>query len=258
MALADQFLDQRFLSPATTHPPLPFFHCCEAKFLQSILDDLALVPRYCGVYNEDLLYAFYGKPAYKPGKPINSRLTFMMPLCFIVNHDAITSIKRLVAFDSGAFPMYKDHLHESMTRREFELTPLKASLYKMVNFFYEDNDAYFNGQAKKVVDYDPIHSQLEGYHSLLITDHKTEVDDRKASLEVQLDRPIPINSSTIEAIILPKSQAESPIVKGILFDTLHIPLITITNYGVMSRDYYVDVMEKTKQFLVGKKLLNGK
>ncbi len=154
--------------------------------------------------------------------------------------------------------MYKDHLHESMTRREFELTPLKASLYKMVNFFYEDNDAYFNGQAKKVVDYDPIHSQLEGYHSLLITDHKTEVDDRKASLEVQLDRPIPINSSTIEAIILPKSQAESPIVKGILFDTLHIPLITITNYGVMSRDYYVDVMEKTKQFLVGKKLLNGK
>jgi hypothetical protein len=180
-----------------------------------------------------------------------------MPLCFIINHDAISTIKRLVAFDSGAFKMYSPYLHTSMSRKEFELTPLKESLYKMVNFFYENSDAYFNGRAKKDVVYDPIHSQLEGYHSLLISDHQTDIDDRKTTIEVQMNQPIPINSTTIDAIILPKNLAESPTVKGILSDDLKIPLITITNYGVMAKNYYTDMMEKTKEFLIGKKLLNG-
>jgi hypothetical protein len=256
MGLADQYLDERFKITMAAHTPLPFFHCCDARFLQSILDTRELRPRFCKVYEEDLLYLFYGKPAYKSGETSNSRLTFMMPICFIVNHDAVTSVKRVLPFDSGAFPMYREHLHGSMTKEEFELTPLKDSLYKMVDYFYEDSNAYFNGKAKQELDYDPIHSQIEGYHSIITADHKTAIDDRKASLEVQLHSSISICNSNIEAIILPKCLAESPSVKPILFSELNIPIIPITNYGVVSKDYYVHVMEKAKQFLIGKKLLN--
>jgi hypothetical protein len=257
MAIKDQYLDERFIAATVPQPPLPFFHSCEAIHLQPILDSGELQPRHCKVYDENLLYSFYGKPAYKSGDTSNSRLNFMMPLCFIINYGAILSMKRLVAFDSGAFSLYKDHLHESMTREEFELTPSKDTLNKMVNYFYDNNDAYFNGKAKKELDYDPVHFQLESYVSLLTTDHKGEVDDRKASLEVQLDYSIPLNSSTIDGVILPKMLSESPTVKKILSDTLGIKMIPITNYGVTSRDYYVHVMEKTKEYLVGKKLLNG-
>src|SRR5687768_5724141 len=107
MGLAVQYLDQRFSSTVLNCPLLPFFHCCEAVFLQSILDSEQLEPRYCNEYGEHLLYLFYGRPAYKSGEINNSRLTFMMPLCFIIKHDAVNLIKRIVAFDSGAFPMYK-------------------------------------------------------------------------------------------------------------------------------------------------------
>ncbi len=76
-------------------------------------------------------------------------------------------------------------------------------------------------------------------------------------MEVQLSIAIPVNNSTIEAIILPKMLAESPTVKKVISDDLNIKMISIKNYGVTARDYYVHLLEKTKGYLVEKKLLNG-
>lgn len=39
-------------------------------------------------------------------------------------------------------------------------------------------------------------------------------------------------------------------------DDKHIRVITIKNYGVASKNYYVHVLEQVRQLLVTKKLLN--
>lgn len=255
MSIKNQYLDQRISTGTIVHPALPFFHSCDAGYLQDILDAGELQPRKCKLYQEDLLYLFYGRPAYKSADTNNSRLLFMMPVVFIVNYDAVTTIKRSVAFDSGAFSRYSEYLHKSMNLNEFELTPTKDSLNKMVDYFFEGNDPYFNGEAKIGVHYDPVHFQIEGYHAILTGNHKTEIDDRKASLEVQLDYSIALNKNNIESIILPKHLAKSPTIKSIL-EAAQIPMVPITNYGVGSTSYYVHILEQAKKYLIQKNLLN--
>jgi hypothetical protein len=255
MSIRSQYFDERFSASATVHPPLPFFHTCDAGYFQDILDGRQLIPTPCDVYKEDLLYLFYGKPAYKSGEVLNSKLVALMPLCFIVNYNAITSIKRMLAFDSGAFPMYERFIHKSMTKEQFELTPSKNSLNKMIEYFFANNDSYFNGEPRQSITYDKIHFQVESYHSLLKSDGLDAVDDRKSTLEIQLDHPIALNNSNIEAIILPKSLSTSDTVKKIITDDLHIPMIEIKNYGVSSQKYYTEILDKTREFLVSKSLI---
>lgn len=257
MSIKEQFLDERFNTSVIAHPALPFFHTCEAIYLQSILDSGELQPRYCGVYGEELLYLFYGKPAYKSADPANSRFNYMMPVIFVVNNEAVKTIKRAVAFDSGAFNHYTDHyLHKSMKKEEFYLTPEKGTLNKMIDYFFSGNDGHFEGIAKKNLDYDPVHFQLEGYHSILNSDHKTDVDDRKATIEIQVDYSIALNNKNIEAIILPKHLAESPTIKKYITDTVAIPTVPIKNYGVAARNYYVYILEEVRKLLIEKKLLH--
>jgi hypothetical protein len=258
MGVKEKYLDERFDTSSKQLNSLPFFHSCEAIHLQGILDNNAIQPQHCDVYNENLLYLFYGKPAYKPSELANSNLKFLMPVCFIIKYDAIKAIKRAVAFDSGAYHLYTDHLHPSMKPEEFHLTPIKDTVKKVVHYFFNNNERYFEGRARKDLDYDPLHFQIESYHSIITSDHKTGVDDRKAAIEVQLDYEIPLNSNIIEAIILPKSLALSPIIQGKCLDTLQgIQLLSIPNYGVAAKNYYVYVLEMTKDFLIGKNLMNG-
>ena len=136
------------------------------------------------------------------------------------------------------------------------MQPTKDALNKMVHYFFNGNDPYFIGDAKKSLDYDRVHFQVEGYHSIITGVHKTIEDDRKGSLEVQLDYPIALNESNIEAIILPEALALSPMIKHTITDTLHIPMIPVINYGVVAKDYYVHVLEETRKLLIKKKLLN--
>jgi hypothetical protein len=257
MGLKEPFLDERIIcNPEVQHPPLPFFHCCEAMYLQPILAAGQLEPMYCNVYDEKLLYLFYGRPAYKSSQSLNSRFNFMMPVCFIVSNDALTAIKRLVAFDSGAFDHYSDCLHPSMKREEFHLTPTKETLNKMVHFFFNGNDPYFEGRPRDVIEYDAAHFPVESYHSIISGRSKMALDDRKASFEAQVDFPIEINKNNIEAIILPKALSLSPIIKAAI-NRLEIEMIPITNYGVVATDYYVHILDITREFLVKRKKMNG-
>jgi hypothetical protein len=257
MALQDRYLDERFTVTGAALPLLPFFHTCDAFYLQQILDAGELRPRLCDVYKEPLLYLFYGRPAYKSGERQNSRYPFLMPMCFIVNSDVVRSMKRLLPFDSGAFHRYKDFMHGAMTLDQFRLTPVLDSCDKVVNFCYGNNDAYFMSNAKKEIIYDQAHFQLTSYHSIISSEHKMDLDDRKASLEAQLEVPIAINNINIEAIILPKMLADSEEFKCIITDRLNIKMIPYDNFGVVASLYYVEILQLARQYMIDKKLLNG-
>src|SRR6202035_4182194 len=108
------------------------------------------------------------------------------------------------------------YLHKSMKREEFLITPSKVALNKMIDYFFNGNEPYFRGEAKTTIKYDPIHFQVEGYHSIITSTHKSSIDDRKAAIEIQIDYPITLNHPNIEAIVLPSHLAESSTIKSFL------------------------------------------
>jgi hypothetical protein len=258
--LSDQgiYFDQRFDTSIEALLPLPFFHSCDAIHLKSILDYGAVKLMPCKEYGEDLLYTFYGKPGFKSSNSRNSRAGYLMPLCFIVRYEFVTGIHRAVAFDSGAYNigLYKDHLHKSMKLHQFHLTPEKDSLRKMVQYFYESNEKYFVGEPKGVIDYDPLHTPIESYLSILRCTYQTEFDDRKGCLEAQLKYEIPIHKDAIEAVIMPSHLMTSPTVQRKIIDQ-GIPVLPVLNYGVAQGNYYVHVLELTRSFLVQNRLMKN-
>lgn len=120
---ADYF-DEKLNVHNITKEMLPFFHSCDAFFFRSIIIGKKLTPTKCTVFeNEDLLYLFYGRPAYKASNLLSSRLSSMLPVSFILKSDCVDDIKRIAPFDTGAFHkgLYKDYIHPSMHMQNFFL-----------------------------------------------------------------------------------------------------------------------------------------
>jgi hypothetical protein len=257
MSFKKQYLDEYITVATPSYPVLPLFHTCDAFYLRNILENGAIMPQLCDVYNEDLTYTFYGKPGYKSRLEKNSKAGFLMPVCFIINSSFISTVKRMLPFDSGGFSRYAPYLHEGMRRDDFQLTPSMSVLQQVLEFFYDSPDAYFLGKPKEKIVFDPIYSHVEGYHALISTNNCEESDDRRACFEVQVENPIPINNQAIQAVILPSHLALSPFVQNNLIHKHNIPVMQIPNYGVISSQYYVHYLEKVKEFLILKKLING-
>ena len=84
--------------------PLPFIHSCEGFLGEEIVKEDELKTTVCPVFKKELLYFFYGKPAYYVAdKETNSRTDELYcPCCFILDETKI-KINTVYPFDSGGF-----------------------------------------------------------------------------------------------------------------------------------------------------------
>ncbi|SDF14220.1 hypothetical protein SAMN05216464_11398 [Mucilaginibacter pineti] len=253
-----RFFEERFTANPVNQPQLPFFHSCDAYYLQSILANKKLIPRECKVFNnEKLLYLFYGRPAYKSALTENSSLISRMPVCFIFKPACNMDMKRICAFDSGGYSLYESFMHPGMTVDNFLMTPNITSVHKTVDYFYDNNLGYFTGNPKNQISYDPIEFHIESYYNLLKDSSANKRDDRKASIEIQLNHELELTPDTLAAVILPSNLAGSAMVRRIITDELGAEIISIPNYGVASNGYYALIMEKTKEFFIKQNLIDG-
>ncbi len=246
------FFDDKLQGSAPISPLLPFFHSCDAFNLRSILEKKELLVTRCKVFkDEELLYLFYGKPAYKSHHTESTKLNAFLPVCFILDIDHIFDIKRIIPFDSGAFKkgLYDNFMHPGMTLELFYMRPEKRSIGKTINYFYESNKNYFMYQPKEQVPHDPLDFEIESYLSLIKGEAQSKADDRKACIEIQLGANINLNSGVLKAVILPKSFMLSPLVTEVLSNTLKAELITYESYGVGSNLYYAKILDLTRDYL---------
>src|SRR5215218_641104 len=127
--MADRFA--KFVADAEEAlPRLPLFHNCDGLSFRDILSVDQLKPSKCSVFNEDLLYFFYGRPAYravKDGNAVSSNSLY--PICIVVRPDAPLSPVRIAPFDTGAFAkgMYSGFMNPRMNRADFFAEPSTAS-----------------------------------------------------------------------------------------------------------------------------------
>jgi hypothetical protein len=252
------YFDDKYENISPIPKLLPYFHSCDAFVFKKILEDKKLLVSECKVFNnEKLLYLFYGKPAYKSSNTDSTKLNSNLPICFILNSEYICNIKRIIPFDSGAFEcgLYKEYLHPHMKLEYFLMHPEQKSISKTINYFYESNGNYFMFKPKEQIQYDPLDFEIESYHNLIKGVSRSSADDRKASIEIQLDQNIEINSDALKAVILPSNFTLSSLVQKVLIEECNAKIITYENYGVGSSLYYTKILDLTKDYLTEQELV---
>lgn len=189
---------------------LPLIHTTTAYRLREILPSDELTPMRCPVFNEDLVYLFYGRPAYKAPDGVNSSLDFNWPIVMIFPPEKVQFIERIFPFDTGAFEagVYESFFHKDTPISKFELPNDIEYAAKAAELFYTNVRNYFFGVADKNTLVDPLDFELQGLQELSrVPSHsvRDEIrrDERSTSIEVQVGKSIKLKSS-LHALILPQ------------------------------------------------------
>ena len=157
----------KFLSAIKTSPPLlPGTHVCTYVELRAVLARKSLEPTLCDVFTENLVYIFYGRPAFRSKSSKHGASSYhAYPTCMIFDLKNIgIPPKRIYPFDTGAFEQrYKSIISPGIPRDDFLLKPELDSAARVVSHYFGSNEAYFQGSTRvKLEPSDPIQVEARG------------------------------------------------------------------------------------------------
>lgn len=185
--------------------PLAWCHTTDTFQLRSIVKEGVLCPQFCRVFDEEILYCFYGRPAFRRHAENQIRLSSKAPTVIILKHEVEnTSGRRLFPFDSGAFgTKYSQWLHSKMQLSDFELECRSRVPQRFVKAFFGSNDAYLNVRpSQPELKYSGIY-EVESVVEILRDPTAENADDRRLALELQVGEKIPFTSNSVMALIVP-------------------------------------------------------
>ncbi|MCM1284728.1 MAG: hypothetical protein NC213_10500 [Acetobacter sp.] len=199
---------------------LPLIHSCGGYEAYLIISDDKLKTQLCPVFNENLLYFFYGKPSYPPTEKIkiNTASSSFNPVCFIIDVEKIKP-KKIFPFDSGAFmsKRYERYIHRK-TQIEHYLIDDKNGILKYISVVYGSNKNYMFGE---IFDKLPPHQkpELTSLFDLLKSDNVEEYDERANTIEIISDESY-VLSDIVKCVILPDSLLKNDTVNEWLKNTV--------------------------------------
>ena len=244
------------VAPTTpTLPILPLIHSTGADAFLSLTETKTLSPSLCPVYKEQLLYFFYGRPAYRPNsKVLNTSLPVFRPVCILLSHDAVSEPKRVAPLDTGAFHagLFTRHLAPHMAKDCFYIDEGVKGAAKFVSAFFETNKRYYLGRLKHDIHLKSTDLIAQSYCSIVSDTGISEVDDRRSTIELQIDVAVPLTSQTVLAVALPEDFLEDDDLSNLI---LNIWLADIITYDIYSDRPSADVREiiaRVKDYLSGK------
>jgi hypothetical protein len=189
-------------------PAMPLTHITKSLLAADIAKSGHITPSPCDVFNKDLTYFFYGRPAYRVSGDGAIKLEAACPCCFIFKANLIDKAKAIFAFDTGAFSkrLYKHMLTEEMKVEDFNLGTDTSRPNKLIGRTFGSQIAYFQGDIYAIPDpmtttksYD-FHAR--SYLNLLTSPGRNEPDDRISSIEIILAEQVSLKDSLL-AIIVP-------------------------------------------------------
>lgn len=216
-------------STPPTNGKLPLTHMTDAYTLRDISAVNRLTPTDCAIFQEPLLYLFYGRPAYRvASQQRNSGLDAYWPVCFVLKSDNVVP-SRVYPFDTGAFEdgRFDDYRHHGMIKEDFELEPDPSSPGRLINLFWPDARSYFDNRASLVPDTDPFDFEAKYYRELIGTRANRPFDERHSAIEIQSRSPIRLADNLV-AIIVPQDFAtDGLITKFEAMDVIVLPIPTV-------------------------------
>lgn len=180
-------------------------HSTSCENAESILENNMLSTSYCKVFDTNLLYFFYGKPAYRvSAKYSDSSSSYILaPCCFIINPTTIKPL-HIFPFDTGAFAGDRyDEITKLQTQMSaYELSNCINDIPKFICMFYENNANYMEGIDSIAPEYITTIA-AQALTNLFRSSGFLKYDDRARTVEVSTSENIRI-SDVVEAIIVPK------------------------------------------------------
>lgn len=204
MSLVESLLNNQ-PNYASNTPLLPIMHSCECFDARGILNSRVLEARLCKVFNEKLVYFYYGKPSYPVGEKVLDHRTDTeyYPVCFVVDPKRIP-IYKVYPFDSGAFKqnIYGDFLHRNMDINEFEIPNNTHAIQAYVSYMFGTNDNYLDGSA--IYRGHTGNPYIDSLINMNTAKGTMKFDERARTIEVISNSDIKIGSA-VKCVILPKN-----------------------------------------------------
>lgn len=189
---------------------LAWCHTTDAFRLRNIILEGFFRPSYCKVFDEKLLYLFYGRPAFRRGESNQIRLSSKAPIAVIFSPSLIDLGRRIYPFDSGAFSChYKQWMHPGMQLKDFELACSQDAPQRSVAAFFGTNHDYL--RANSALPPKPYKGEfeVESVVELLKDPSIQDADDRRLAIELQVGEDIAFNSKSILALVIPDELEEA-------------------------------------------------
>jgi hypothetical protein len=210
---------------------LPLIHTTDAYNFREIIDNgFELKPKHCDVFNESLLYLFYGKASYVKSQPFNSFLGPYFPVTFVIDPNSINEVTRIFPFDSGAFSkkIFENYIPEKLKINSFlleeESLDLKSAS-KIVKAFYKSNENYFQNIPRNDIDINSLNFEVEALVNMMRSKENTPFDERSSTIEIQVNQELKLIENTL-AIILPSVFLDDPKIQELIKKMKNTEFIT--------------------------------
>lgn len=249
------FETQLIALPANpTGNALPLVHSTDwARFLAITRVGNFQTGAKCPVYDEYLLYTFYGRPAYRlRDDGVAYHNLSYMPVCFVLNPGLIASSLRIMPFDSGGFDLYGPAMHPSFTRKMFEMAPEQASANRVINAFWGSNKNYADKNCPSNLTFAATSELLTHYYQLITNKISSDFDDRCSTLEIQLPVPLGLKGN-VAAIAVPVTS--DPIIADLARDLGAELLPYNFEMPYYVNDFHMNVRQIVRDFLEAKGLI---
>ena len=196
----------RWLKATTPYPTtLAWCHTTDAFSLRDIIAAGFLSPKPCPVFREDLMYFFYGRPAYRTDATNQLRTRAVQPVVLVLRPDLQQQGKRLFPFDTGAFASkrYAAWMHAGMSMSDFELECPSDAPRRHVASFFGNNANYLRLKAQPPTVPYAGEFEVDALVTMLTDPNITNADDRRIAVELQFSCPVAMTAEHIQALIVP-------------------------------------------------------
>jgi len=223
----ERFVDSQ---PTSSETPLPLTHTTDAFDLRDIVADQKIQPRYCTVFDEDLSYHFYGRPAYRKNAETQANgLAAYAPVILIFKPAIADNAIAAFPFDSGAYvgERYSDVMHHRMSVKDFGLEPSFEKIGKLVAFYFGNNKRYYDQiplSGKRIRNSE---FEAQSVKELVTYRGKNDRDDRSSTIEIIFDKGVGLRGNLL-GIIVPNSLVKDKTYKARL-SVLDAPKRTYTD-----------------------------
>lgn len=212
---------------------LPLTHVTDGYAFREIMASEALSPCPCRIFGGNLLYLFYGRPAYRAAAQMESNGSdAYWPVCFVLEPDA-ASAARIYPFDSGAFHhgRFDRFMYHKMIKEDFELDPAPQTPGKLLRLFWQDERSYFNAEGMSGFSPGAFEFEAKAYQALIGDVGRAPFDERNSAIELQVDSAVELEGNTI-AVILPYEFAKPEIISTIeALGAIALPFDVVRRHG---------------------------
>lgn len=209
-----QFCD--FISSATpVEGQLGLTHVTDCARLGSLIQSEKLEPRLCDVFGENLVYLFYGRPAYR--RPWSGDATSNLDyarICLVLRDAVVDKAHRILPFDSGGYQRYAGAFHETLDIADFELAHGDHPL-KLIGAFYDSVENYWTMNPTQPREFPATQNVIRSYYQLITGGLAEAFDDRCAAIEVQLNETLALDGEVL-ALVGPNQIFDDPAVTALL------------------------------------------